>query len=93
MSAESVSFKKLLEKTDDVYESVVVTSKRAKQILQDRLVKQMITENEEEMDENIFSEPKREIVDFSKEKKVTSIALDEFLNGKVDWTKSEETVE
>jgi len=93
MSTESVSFKKLLEKTDDVYESVVVTSKRAKQILQDRLVKQMITENEEEMDENIFSEPKREIVDFSKEIKVTSIALDEFLNGKVDWTKSEETVE
>lgn len=93
MSTESVSFKKLLKKTDDVYESVVVTSKRAKQILQDRLVKQMISENEEEMDANIFSEPKLEIVDFSKEKKVTSIALEEFLGGKIDWTKSEETVE
>lgn len=93
MAVDPISFSKLLKKTDDIYEAVVVSSKRAKQILQDRLVKQMITENEEEMDENIFSEPKREIVDFSKEKKVTSIALDEFLNGKVDWTKSEETVE
>ena len=45
MAIEAISFKKLLKKTDDIYEAVLVSSKRAKQILQDRVVKQMIAEN------------------------------------------------
>ena len=42
MAVDPISFSKLLKKTDDIYEAVVVSSKRAKQILQDRIVKQMI---------------------------------------------------
>ena len=94
MAVEPISFNKLLKKTDDIYEAVVVSSKRAKQILQDRIVKQMIDDNEEMNDEGILTEPvEREYIDFDKEKKVTSIALDEFLEGDVDWDKSEESLD
>ena len=47
MAIEPISFKKLLKKTDDMYESVAVVSKRAKQILQERVLKQIIEENTE----------------------------------------------
>lgn len=95
MAVEPISFKKLLKKTDDIYEAVIVVSKRAKQILQDRVVKQMIDENQEIIDDDgIFAEPVvREDIDYDKEEKVTSIALNEFLDGKIDWNKSDESIE
>ena len=95
MAVEPISFKKLLKKTDDIYEAVIVASKRAKQILQDRVVKQMIDENQEIVDDDgIFAEPVvREDIDYDKEEKVTSIALNEFLDGKIDWKKSDESIE
>ena len=94
MAVEPILFNKLLKKTDDIYEAVVVISKRAKQILQDRIVKQMIDDNDEMNDEGILTEPVvREYIDFDKEEKVASIALDEFLEDKVDWSKSEESLD
>jgi DNA-directed RNA polymerase subunit K/omega len=54
----------------------------------------MIDDNEEMNDEGILAEPVvREHIDFDKEEKVTSIALDEFLDGGVDWDKSEESLD
>ena len=47
MAIGPISFKKLLKKTDYIYESVVVSSRRAKQILQERVLKQIIEENTE----------------------------------------------
>ena len=96
MAIGPISFKKLLKKTDDIYESVVVSSRRAKQILQERVLKQIIEENTElqEEEEGILSEPViREEIDFDKEEKVTTIALDEYLEGKVDWKKTEESID
>ena len=94
MAVNPISFKKLLKKTDDIYEAVVVSSKRAKQILLDRIVKQMIDEIEEISEDGILAEPViRENIDFDKEEKVTSIALDEFLDGGIDWDKTEESIE
>lgn len=96
MAIGPISFKKLLKKTDDIYESVVVSSRRAKQILQERVLKQIIEENTElqEEEEGILSEPViREDIDFDKEEKVTTIALDEYLEGKLDWKKTEESID
>ena len=94
MAVEPISFSKLLKKTDDIYEAVVVSSKRAKQMLQDRIVKQMINENEDVAEDGILAEPiSRETIDFDKEDKVTSLALDEFLDGDIDWDKTEESIE
>tara|TARA_B110000014_G_scaffold40225_1_gene26299 strand:- start:1156 stop:1452 length:297 start_codon:yes stop_codon:yes gene_type:complete len=95
MAIGPISFKKLLKKTDDIYESVVVSSRRAKQILQERVLKQIIEENTElNEEEGILSEPViREDIDFDKEEKVTTIALDEYLEGKLDWKKTEESID
>jgi DNA-directed RNA polymerase subunit K/omega len=95
MAIGPISFKRLLKKTDDIYESVVVSSRRAKQILQERVLKQIIEENTElQEEEGILSEPViREEIDFDKEEKVTTIALDEYLEGKVDWKKTEESID
>ena len=95
MAIGPISFKKLLKKTDDIYESVVVSSRRAKQILQERVLKQIIEENTElREEEGILSEPViREDIDFDKEEKVTTIALDEYLEGKLDWKKTEESID
>ena len=95
MAIEPISFKKLLKKTDDIYESVAVVSKRAKQILQERVLKQIIEENTElSEEEGVLSEPiHREDIDFDKEEKVTSIALDEYLEGSVNWKHSEESLD
>ena len=95
MAIEPISFKKLLKKTDDIYESVAVVSRRAKQILQERVLKQIIEENTElPEEEGVFSEPiHREDIDFDKEQKVTTIALDEYLEGKLDWKKTEESID
>ena len=95
MAIEPISFKKLLKKTDDIYESVAVVSRRAKQILQDRVFKQIIEENTElSEEEGVLSEPvHRENIDFDKEEKVTSIALDEYLEGNINWKHSEESLD
>ena len=95
MAIGPISFKKLLKKTDDIYESVVVSSRRAKQILQERVLKQIIEENTEfKEEEGILSEPViREDIDFDKEEKVTTIALDEYLEGKLDWKKKEQSID
>ena len=94
MAVDPISFSKLLKKTDDIYEAVVVSSKRAKKILQDRIVKQMIDENEEISEDGILAEPViRENIDFDKEEKVTSVALDEFLEGDIDWDNTEVSIE
>ena len=54
----------------------------------------MIDENEEISEEGILAEPfVRENIDFDKEDKVTSVALDEFLDGDIDWDKTEESIE
>ena len=84
-----------MKKTDDIYESVAVVSRRAKQILQERVLKQIIEENTElSEEEGVFSEPiHREDIDFDKEEKVTSIALDEYLEGNVNWKHSEESLD
>ena len=94
MAIEAISFRKLLKKTDDIYESVVVVSKRAKQILQERVIKQIIEDNTEPSEESVLSEPiYRENIDFDKEEKVTSIALDEYLEGNINWKHSEESLD
>ena len=58
-------------------------------------MKQIIEENTEfKEEEGILSEPViREDIDFDKEEKVTTIALDEYLEGKLDWKKTEESID
>ena len=48
MALEPLSIRNMEEKTSDIFEAVVVMSKRAKQILNNRIVEEMIATTEEE---------------------------------------------
>ena len=75
-------------KTKDIYETVVVISKRASQILHDRLVERMMRENTEEEFGVLDEIPEKDsLVHLDKP---SSVAVEEFLNGDLSWSKSEE---
>jgi len=88
MNIKPISYKILESKTRNIYEAVVVISKRASQVLHDRLVEKMMIENTEEefgvLDE--ISE-KDSIVHLEKP---SSVAVEEFLNGDLSWSKPED---
>ena len=90
MSLKPVSFSKMDEQTDDIYEAVVVMSQRSKQILRDRLIETMLKE-EEEKDMGVFDEIiDPDSVTFQETEKETTVAIDEFLKGELSWRKSTE---
>ena len=87
MSLKPVSFSKMDEQTDDIYEAVVVMAQRSKQILRDRLIETMLKEEEEE-EMGVFDEIiDPDSVTFQETEKETTIAIDEFLKGELSWKK------
>jgi DNA-directed RNA polymerase subunit K/omega len=93
MAVKPVSLRKMEEKAKNIYEAVVVMSKRARQINQERFEEQVIEESEElEMD--VLDElPDIKPEDYEEKEKVTTMALNEFLEGEVNWRVLEDTEE
>ena len=85
MSLEPISIKDMEEQSGDIYESVVVMSKRAKQVLSDRIVEEIIESTEEDemgvYDELIENNPD----DYEELEKPTTISVNEFIVGDVAW--------
>ena len=48
MSLKPISIRDMEDQSGDIYESVVVMSKRAKQVLSDRIVEEIIESNDED---------------------------------------------
>jgi|TARA_Y100000031_G_C8041347_1_gene301829 hypothetical protein len=86
MNIKSISFKELESKTKNIYEAVVVISHRARQVLHDRLVEKMLHENTEEELGVLDEIPEKESIIHSD--KPSSVAVEEFLSGDLDWSKS-----
>ena len=88
MSLKPVSFREIEEQTGDMYEAVVVMERRAKQILRDRLVEKRIKE-EESREMGVFDEVPDEIdpETYQEVEKVTTVAIEEFINGDLTWDK------
>ena len=85
MAVKPVSLRKLEEKTKNIYEAVVVMSKRARQINQERYEEQVM-ELSEELELDVLDEsPDIKPEDYEEKEKVTTIAVNEFLEGKVNW--------
>ena len=93
MAVKPVSLRKMEEKAKNIYEAVVVISKRARQINQERFEEQVIEESEElEMD--VLDElPDITPEDYDEKEKVTTKAMTEFLEGEVNWRVLEDTEE
>ncbi|NOZ75174.1 MAG: DNA-directed RNA polymerase subunit omega [FCB group bacterium] len=88
MSLEPVSLRQLEAQTEDVYESVVVMSKRARMILNNRIAQRDL-EVQQSAEMGVY-DPVLEMdpAEFVEQEKATSIAVREFLEGKIHWTRS-----
>ena len=90
MSLEPLSIREIEHQSKDIYESVVVMSKRAKQVLGDRIVEEIIeSTDEDEMgvyDEVVENNPD----DYEELEKPTTVSVNEFLDGTLDWKKDQE---
>ena len=93
MAIKPVSLRKIEEKAKNIYEAVVVMSKRARQINQERFEEQVIEESEE-LELDVLDElPDIKPEDYVEKEKVTTKAMDEFLEGKVNWRVLDDTEE
>ena len=90
MSLEPISIRDMEDQSGDIYESVVVMSKRAKQVLSDRIVEEIIESNEDEemgvYDELVEANPD----DYEELEKPTTVSVNEFLEGEIDWKNNDE---
>ncbi len=79
MNVKTIHLSDLFERCEDIYAAVMVVAKRAKQIIDDRVIP--IDENEDVEDSIEFEAPIVTIF----EDKPESIALSEFFNGELQW--------
>ena len=86
MALEPLSIREMEERTDDQYEAVVVMSKRAKQVLNNRIVEEMISESVDEVEMGVFDEvDEKNPEDYEELEKPTTVAVDEFISGNIKW--------
>ncbi len=97
MGLKTIPFRKIEEKTEDIFEAVTVISRRARQIIGDRyIIEEERRREEENLDEiggeeetpatyEVDTEIDREAYD--KTVKPTTMGLDEFLAGDLKWEK------
>ena len=79
MNVKTIHMSDLFKRCDDICEAVMVVAKRAKQIIDDRVVP--IDENEDVEDSIEFETP----IITTFEDKAKSIAMAEFINGELQW--------
>ena len=91
MGLEPLSIKNMEEKTSDIFEAVIVMSKRAKQILSNRVVEEIIESNEEEeLEMGVYDQiEEKNPDDYEELEKVTTEAVNEFFDGDIKWDKIE----
>jgi len=75
----------LFDKCDDIYKNVMIAAQRAKQIIDKSAIQ--IDENED-VDDSIQFAEKEIIVDVVEKPMV--VALEEYLNGELEWRNPEE---
>ena len=85
---ETISISEIEAKADNVYESVIVIAKRARQINDEQ--KQLLMSEQDEYDEDYDAiDEEREIIpdeiNFLKLPKPSTIALQEFMEGKLEY--------
>ena len=90
MALEPLSIRNMEEKTSDIFEAVVVMSKRAKQILNNRIVEEIITSADEEVEMGVYDQiEEKNPEDYEELEKVTTTAVNEFVDGNIQWDQKE----
>ena len=77
----TLPFSKLLEKNEDIYKNVVISGKRARQIINDRASRDPFNEDYDSL-ESIHEE---EMIEYVEKDKVIITALDEYIYDELEW--------
>ena len=86
MAVKPLALRKLEKQTKNIYEAVVVMSKRARQINQERYEEKVMNETDDISEFDVLDElPQVNPEDYEEKEKVTTEALDQFLSGDVQW--------
>ena len=89
MGLKTIPFRDIEDKAENMYEAVAVMFAQARIELQERILNQAIINHQEEEELDVFDEieePSPE--NYEEKEKVTTVAIDSFINGKVEWRKS-----
>ena len=91
MALEPLSIRQMEERTDDQYEAVVVMSKRAKQVLNNRIVEDLMTASVEEVEMGVYDEVvEKNPEDYVELEKPTTVAVNEFIDGNLKWDENKD---
>ena len=85
MNVKAIPMSNLFKKCDDIYKTVVILAKRTRQIIDQRVIP--IEETDDVEDSIQIIEPEIVIEDIDKP---MVVALEEYLNGELEWRKPEE---
>ncbi len=90
MGLKPLSIQKMEDRTDDVYEAVVVMSKRAKQVLNNRVMEKMMDAAIEDVEMGVYDKVVDENPeDYVESEKATTVAVNDFMDGKLEWGEPE----
>ena len=90
MGLKPLSIQKMEDRTNDVYEAVVVMSRRAKQVLNTRIMEKMMDSAIEDVEMGVYDQVVDENPeDYVESEKATTIAVNEFMDGKLEWGQTE----
>jgi hypothetical protein len=84
MNVKTIHMKDLFKQCDDLYTSVMIIAKRAKKIIDDRVIP--IDENEDVEDSIEFDQP----IITTYVEKPEAVAIEEFINGELLWREAEQ---
>ena len=84
MNVKAIQMSELFDQCDDIYTSVMIAARRAKQIIDNSAIQ--IDENED-VDDSIQFAEKEIIIDIVEKPMV--VALEEYLNGELEWRNSD----
>jgi len=86
MALKPLSVRDMEEKTMDVFEAVVVMTKRSKQIIHQRLVEKALnTEGEEELSALDPIPEEKDPEDYIELEKPSTVAINDFMSGELKW--------
>ena len=86
MAVKPIALRKLEKQSKNIYEAVVVMSKRERQINQDRYEEKVIDESDDLSELDVLDElPQIDPDEYEEKEKVTTEAMDQFLSGEVQW--------
>ncbi len=89
MDIKAIRLKEFLKKTDSIYKNIIITSSRARQIIDDRFQELSVEEDIEDSDQ---LDALLENVDHDVAKPISQ-STNEFMNEELEWREPEEELE